>query len=343
MTNEPKRRRHAGLMVLPRLRVQNANAVSSPMTWGFPSITAFTGMMVALERRLGPEAGIRFVGVGVVCHGHEAQTAPRDFRTRSFRLTRNPVAADGSTAAIVEEGRIHLEVTLVFEVRLSDDHLEDSFREAWAGRIADAVAGMRLAGGSILPSSSAGVPSRRKPWMELLQPPDAEKERKDQFRRLARRCLPGFVLVSRQALLEQRLEELKAERPNATALDALLDLSCLKRRAEAPEEGTSASTVEWVYEARRGWCVPIPVGYAALSDLHPPGAVSGARDRHTPFRFVETVWSMGQWISPHRLNDVEDLLWRSAPPTPQGLYRCTNRYQAALPAEMDLADDLFDN
>ena len=40
------------LLVLPRLRVQNANAISSPMTWGFPAITAFTGLMTALERRL---------------------------------------------------------------------------------------------------------------------------------------------------------------------------------------------------------------------------------------------------------------------------------------------------
>ena len=30
---------------LPHLRIQNANAISSPLTHGFPSITAFTGLM----------------------------------------------------------------------------------------------------------------------------------------------------------------------------------------------------------------------------------------------------------------------------------------------------------
>ena len=40
------------LLVLPRLRIQNANAISSPLTWGFPAITAFTGLMTALKRRL---------------------------------------------------------------------------------------------------------------------------------------------------------------------------------------------------------------------------------------------------------------------------------------------------
>jgi CRISPR-associated protein Csy2 len=41
-----------GLLILPRLRVQNANAISAPMTWGFPSMTAFLGLMWALERAM---------------------------------------------------------------------------------------------------------------------------------------------------------------------------------------------------------------------------------------------------------------------------------------------------
>ena len=41
-----------GLLILPRLQVQNANAVSGPLTWGFPAPTAFTGFAHALDRRL---------------------------------------------------------------------------------------------------------------------------------------------------------------------------------------------------------------------------------------------------------------------------------------------------
>ena len=40
------------LLVLPHLHVQNANAISSPLTHGFPSITSFTGLMLALQRQL---------------------------------------------------------------------------------------------------------------------------------------------------------------------------------------------------------------------------------------------------------------------------------------------------
>ena len=80
------------LLVLPRLRIQNANAISSPLTWGFPAITAFTGLMTALERRLGPQAGLAFYGVGVICHGFEPQVTHGGY-TRSFNLTRNPLTA----------------------------------------------------------------------------------------------------------------------------------------------------------------------------------------------------------------------------------------------------------
>ena len=103
MSNDAQIPEHRAVLVLPHVRVQNANAISSPMTWGFPAITAFTGLMTALERRLGREAGMALYGVGVVCHGFEAQVTTQGY-TRAFHLTRNPVLQDGSTAGIVEEG-----------------------------------------------------------------------------------------------------------------------------------------------------------------------------------------------------------------------------------------------
>lgn len=345
-TEHPSERpRHAAVLVLPRIRVQNANAISSPMTWGFPAVTAFTGLMVALERRLGRTAGIRFRGVGVVCHGHEAQVTAGGY-TRAFRLTRNPVLADGGTAAIVEEGRIHLDVSLVFDVQVSDEHRGDAERDALAGRVADMLAGMRLAGGSIMPALPEAARRPRRPWLEILHPKDAVQERRQQFRSLARRCLPGFALVSRDALLTSRLDELKADDPRATVLDAWLDLSRVTTRAEvepAGEGSDAAPKVEWVRDPRPGWIVPIPVGYTALSGPHAAGTVSGARDRSTPFRFVETVWSVGQWISPHRLDDLDDLTWHSEKPSDGGLYRCRNRFKPTPPTELDLADEAFDD
>lgn len=328
----PINHQHRAVLLVPHLRVQNANAISSPLTWGFPAITAFTGMMTALERRLGANAGIQLLGVGVVCHSFEAQVTTEGY-TRAFHLTRNPVLQDGSTAAIVEEGRVHLEVSLVFDVRLADTHQGEAERDALAARIADVLASMRLAGGSIMPPLAS---TRRRPARPMLAlvPDDSDTEaQRTQFRQIARRLMPGFALISRDDLLQQRLEDLRRTDANATSLDAWLDLSRWTSRATTPDDEPNAQAgaadkVDWITDRRPGWIVPIPVGYTALSALHGGGEVASARDATTPFRFVESVWSVGQWISPHRLQRLSDFIWQMGndlspeQPSEHGLYRC---------------------
>lgn len=324
MSAEPAKPEHNAVLVLPHIRVQNANAISSPMTWGFPAISAFTGLMTALERRLGPQAGIAFYGVGVICHGFEAQVTTGGY-TRAFHLTRNPMLADGSTAGIVEEGRAHLDVTLVFDVQVNSAQQGEAEREALAARVSHELAGMRLAGGSVMPTLPTATRRPARPVLERV--PDQEEHQRQQFRRLARRWLPGFALVSRDDLLQSRLAELQAHDPTATVLDAWLDLSRWNHRAvQAPAIEDKVPATTWVTDSRPGWIVPIPIGFAALSDLQAPGTVSGARDPHTPFRFVESIWSIGQWISPHRLNGLNDLLWFTHHDDETGLYRCCNEY-----------------
>ncbi|MDD2714077.1 MAG: type I-F CRISPR-associated protein Csy2 [Simplicispira sp.] len=320
------------LLVLPRLRIQNANAISSPLTWGFPAITAFTGLMTALERRLGPQAGIAFYdGVGVICHGFEPQVTHGGY-TRSFNLTRNPVLQDGSTAAIVEEGRVHLDITLVFSVDLALSQSGEVERAQLAAHIGELMAGMRVAGGSVMPALPGAFHRPPRPQLTLLGD-DLEACRKE-FRRLSRRWLPGFALVSRDDLLQARLQELQTSQPGATLLDAWLDLSRLNYRAtrhltQDEKTGENQETIEWNLDTRAGWTVPMPVGFAPLTALHPPGTVAGARDPRVPFQFVESVYSIGQWISPHRLSDIDQLMWRPSHDPATGLYRCINAFKPA--------------
>lgn len=329
-----------GLLVLPRLRIQNANAVSSPLTWGFPSITAFIGLMHVLERKLRSQTGLQFWKVGVICHGFEAQATEGGF-TRSFHLTRNPVGKDGNTAAIVEEARAHIDVSLVFEVCFPIDQSSQAQREDLAKQVGDLVAGSRVAGGSVMPSlDRPGLDDRRRfrPYLELAETDD--EQRRKAFRRLARRLLPGFALVSRDDLLQARLATLRQSDPEATVLDAWLSLSRLTSRATRVTEtddktGEVSEIVKWKAERHKGWLVPIPVGYSALSALHDAGEVANARDDHTPFRFVESVYSIGQWISPHRLSDPRDLLWFGDCDEATGLYRCINEFRPAVPIGMN--------
>lgn len=334
-----------GLLVLPRLRVQHANAISSPLTWGLPSITAFTGFMQALERKLGADSTLRFKSVGVVCHGFEPQTTENGF-TRTFYLTRNPLNADGSSPAFVEEGRAHLDITLVLGLHsptLVD--ADETVCSELARQVADVVSGMRLAGGSVmppLPKAGASKTPRTTPkllrWPLHYQPEEHAKA----WQRLRLQWLPGFALVARDDLLQQHLVQLQTNNPSATAFDAWLDLTRLNHRAQRTPvtdgKDHSKDHAEWRADTKAGWLVPIPVGYAALSPVYPPNTVRNARDPSVPFRFVESVYSIGQWISPHRLHNVEDLLWWSNFDVEAGLYRCRNAYRTLMADSSNLAD-----
>lgn len=321
-----------GLLVLPHLRIQNANAISSPLTWGFPAVSAFVGLMHALERKLNGRFGLLFDGVGVICHSHQAQITREGF-THAFHLTRNPVNEKGETAPIVEEGRIHLDVTLVFGVSGIEQNGQPSpllasadERRQIAREIADLVATLRIAGGSVLSGA------RQYPQLVPLEA-DAEK-RVTQFRSQRRRWLPGFALVSRDDLLDSHASMLRKSNPAATHLDAWLDLARLKtgaiKHVSTNQLGEPIEKVEWKTErVAKGWIVPIPVGYGALSPVYPAGQVKNSRDNDTPVRFVESLYSVGEWLNPLRLNDVRELLWYPTSNTEAGVYRCRNHYSAA--------------
>lgn len=329
------------LLLVPHLQVQNANAISSPMTWGFPGITAFVGLMAALERKLGTDCPLQFNGIGVVCHRFEAQTH-RGY-THSFHLSRNPVRKDGSTAGIVEEGRIHLDISLVFDVSVSSQVADDAARQQLAQTVADLLATMRIAGGSVIAPHTPQSRRALQPQLRL-EAEEPEQQRKE-FAQLSRRLLPGFALVARDDLLQAHQHTLSQRQTDGqsvpvTALDAWLDLSRINTRAvrvpvapvagddPAPEDAAAkpaaAERIEWQRDARPGWLVPIPVGYTALSTLHPAGSVLQARDATTPLRFVESVFSIGQWISPHRLRNAAQLIWWPTYDEATGLYRCRN-------------------
>lgn len=307
-----------GVLLLSHVRVQNANAISGPLSWGLPAPSAFTGFAHALQRRLAGQAGANFGGVGIVCHAFEPQVSrPAGRRTLTFNLTRNPVDKTGGATAIVEEGRAHLDVSLVIGVR---DYLPQEDGEALAEAVLAAVHGMRLAGGSILP---AAPPVRTTvQWWPLS---GYAQDDAASFRKLSRRLLPGFALVHRPDLLESTLQTMQAADATATAHDALLDLVRLNFEPANPDPD-QPDHCEWSIRSRPGWLVPLPIGYAALSPLYAPGSVERSRDADTPLRFVESLYSLGEWVSPHRLTALEQLFWAHEADVDAGLYCCRNRY-----------------
>jgi CRISPR-associated protein Csy2 len=49
--------------------------------------------------------------------------------------------------------------------------------------------------------------------------------------------------------------------------------------------------------------------------------VTGARDDTSPVVFAETLLGVGEWLSPHRVNDLAELLWAYDAQQAQGVYR----------------------
>lgn len=302
-----------GIILLPRLRVENANAISSPLTWGFPAPSAFTGFVHALNRQMGND-DIRLDGVGIVCHRFAPQVyKPNGKYEYRFNLARHPVGKDGKPQGIVEEGRVHLEVSLVIGVYGVEEEREG---EAFSRQVYHKALSMRLAGGSIRSGSHRYVPI----YMDM---PDTSLEGEEKaFRKFRHRLMPGFTLINRHDLLAEHLSALRQEEPGTNSIEALFDLIRINVDPiiDSPED---PEKVTWhASRSRPGWLVPLPVGYRAISEIYEPGVVRNTRDDDTPFCFVEGVYSLGEWLSPHRIDHPQQMLWYHVAETDSNLYLC---------------------
>lgn len=283
-------------LLLDRVEIENANAISSPLTYGFPAISGFLGAVHALNRKL-VEADIMLdlTGVMIACHDIYVQRfRPHPYTDYTFKQTRNPIKKDGSTAAIVEEGKVHLMVSLVIEVSASRDvarELNDnqSNIEQLCRKLAFQ---QRMAGGSVRAIEEVKLFSN-----------SSKKDIKDSL-------LPAFVLMDAQNDLVEITRALQQTDPDATALDGLVEVATLHHE---PVE-TSVNKNGWQTRSAktgRGWLVPMPVGYQAIASQFEPGELEHCRTNEYPSQYVEAIYSLGKWVFPNRLPaDFSHCFWR---------------------------------
>lgn len=101
---------------------------------------------------------VQFGGVMVACHDYELQTYQNSaFSDRTFKQTRNPIKRNGETASIIEEGKIHLDLSLVVEVHVQDDRVFEALTDKTSQASQDFLQTcknllwqQRIAGGSVL-------------------------------------------------------------------------------------------------------------------------------------------------------------------------------------------------
>ena len=282
-------------LLLDKIKIQSANAISSPITYGFPAITAFLGAVHALSRKLPPEWEIQLDGVLVSSHDCQVQHyRPHPYADYTFNQSRNPRKRDGSDPSIIEEGKVHLIVSLMIEVKTTRQGrrwLNDNKSECLQF-IKQKIMQQRIAGGS--------VQSLEKVWL-------FEHTTEDEA--LKRALLPGFVLVNAQQELEDITAELQQQTPEATQLDALIAVATLHHIPETDDKGNTSWTTRSV-KTGRGWLVPIPVGFQAIADPFPAGQLTNCRTDEYPSQYVEAIYSLGKWLFAYRINDISQFFWR---------------------------------
>jgi len=300
------------MLLIPHIQVQNANALSSPFTIGFPAMTAWLGAAHALERQLNDAIGLKqgetvsFQGVGVVSHQFTLHTYKGlgDYEY-SIIGTGNPLEpaarkgqpeGNAERPSFIEEARCHLEVSMV----IACDGIEKSLETDVIRLTTQLLQGrMKMAGGDIL----------------KVQKPEFYRD----FDQLKKRLMPGYALIERRELMIEAMAQ------GQDALDALIDYLAVHHHCEQQEINGemeiiwSSQRKQTTLDGKRGWIVPIATGFHGISEL---GHAKNQRDPETLHRFAEAVVTLGEYIMPYRLEYIEQLLWHYHYDADSNLYLC---------------------
>ncbi|PWB13639.1 type I-F CRISPR-associated protein Csy2 [Acinetobacter sp. AM] len=288
-------------LLIPHLKIQNANAMSSPYTIGFPAMTAWLGAVHALQRKLQAQGYTNIVldKVAVSCHHFDLQTykGRGDF-VHSIVGTANPLDKDGNRPAFIEEARCHLEVSLLIECQ----NLDPDEEKQLLADVQKLILSMKFASGDVLAVKNCS-----------LQYFDEDGDQNQQLKPLLNKLMLGHVLIERRDLVIESMNEGK------DALDAVLDYLKVTHSSIQDENGK----VTWSSKRKTtGWLVPIAVGFQGISEL---GQAKNQRDAHTPHRFAESVITLGEFIMPYRIESIDQLLWKYHVDLENNLYLCQNQ------------------
>lgn len=291
-------------LLLPEIQIQNANALSSLCSIGFPAMTAWMGAVHALERKVRLTESlreVRFISLGVISHESRLQVYknPGDYHY-SIAISSNPLRKKGGNTferpPFIEDPRIHLKVSLLIECRgVSGDNKNDLFET-----VGDLLPLLKMAGGDVLTCKPPAVYF-------------ASEDKPEEQKKILHRLMPGFAVIERRHLLEQ------AKNGEGDTLDTLLSFLMIHHEAEINKENEVRAWTSKRKEA--GWLIPLVVGFQGLSRL---GKVKAQRDPNVLHRFAEPVITLGEFKMPYRFASVEDLMWHYEYDEGNDLYICKN-------------------
>lgn len=321
------------ILIIPKIEIQNANALSSPYSIGFPAMTAWLGAMHALQRRLQQQAklqkvdgpfmsqlkNISFKGLAVISHRFNLRTYREDGDFVSSIIgSSHPLVPkkekgkpEGNAVrpSFVEEAKCHMQVSLLIEIDTQNWNLSD-WQPLTQQVDHQMMANMKIAGGDILSCQPA--------WIQTIAT-------QIEHNCLIRKLMPGHCLIERRDLMSQEM------RNGKDAIDALLEFLYIKHHCKWEENDIGSleknETEEeehkpfyWKSNKKElGWIVPIATGFQGISEL---GKAEHQRDSETPHCFAESMITLGQFIMPYRLENLDQMLWHYHYDSKQNLYLC---------------------
>lgn len=307
-----------GYLLFKKVMIDGANTISSPLTYGFPAITGFLGSFHAMSRKMADDESLSEMSLGGVllaCHDCQLQMyRPNSYNNYTFNQTRNTIKKDGKTASIIEEGKCRLVMSFVVEV-LADTTLTTEQQASAIQNTKQWIQQQRMAGGSV-----RGL-ARFEP-VQFFDNSDISA--------VIPQLLPAFVLMDAQNEFAQIINDVQKDDPDATPLDALIEVCALHQIPETQKNGDT----KWLTTSRKsghGWLVPMPVGYQGISELYDSGVMQNVRNPEYPSQYVEAVYSLGKWVYPQRLNriggehDIANVFWRYRYDADDSLYLVTQQ------------------
>lgn len=284
-------------LLIPHIKIHNANAMSSPYTIGFPALTAWLGAVHVLQRHIQQQglADVTLTSVAVSCHQFDLQTykGRGDF-VHSIVGTANPLDKDGSRPAFIEEARCHLEVSLLVEYQGLDSDDTEQFKTL----VNNQLLCMKLASGDVLSA-------------EAVEAIPVDEDDEQAVKKLLRKLMLGYVLIERRDLMINAMQN-----ENKDAFEALLDHLKVMHRSTQDD----GDKVTWTSSRKTpGWLVPIATGFQGISELE---IAKHQRDSSTLHRFAESVVTLGEFVMPYRIKELDNMLWQYHVDTEQNLYLC---------------------
>ncbi len=301
-------------ILIKNIKVQKANALSSPYTIGFPAITSWLGAVHALQRYVKTShenlSEVKFKAVGITCHKFHLNIFKENY-DNNIILSKNPPATrkdekfvkneKSQNKAFIPLATCDLDCSLLIEHNIQNNNwpfLREAVNKSLHAKI-------KIAGGDILSFEKVNEDE-----MFLIDEHD-----ESELRKLTRKLMPSYLIKERRDLMIDSMKE----NNSVDAIDALLDHLKVTHSSEKDNEGN----IYWEQNRKElGWIVPIATGFQGITEIK---KVKGQRDFNVPHRFAESIVTLGEFIMPYRIQHLDEMLWHYCVNPDSNLYICQQK------------------